>query len=355
MYTVLVRDANGCLAAAIAVIGDAAPTLSLVVTPTACAGSNGIITADRGTPPLQFSKDGITFQASGTFSGLSTGPYTIVVKDANGCTASASATMTNVAGLSVTASNVSSACSSNTGFINASGIGGAAPLQYSINGVTFQASPLFTNLGGGTYTITVKDANGCKATTIVDLIVSAQPQISATAIDANCTSSNGTINAIGSGGTTPLEYSINGVAYQSSPDFLNVAAGVYTVYVRDAANCIQTTSVTVNNVGAGPGITTFTLVGKDAYICNGSLGKITNPKVNGATCGACSYSLDGGAFIPNATQLFLNVSVGVHTVTVTDANGCTKTISVTIGIPQILLHLLLLQEQLAIPVMVKLC
>ncbi|MBL0048747.1 MAG: gliding motility-associated C-terminal domain-containing protein [Bacteroidetes bacterium] len=336
MYTVLVRDANGCLAAAIAVIGNtAAPTLSLVVTPTACAGSNGIITANGagGTPPLQYSKDGITFQASGTFSGLSTGPYTILVKDANGCTASASATMTNVAGLSVTASNVSSACSSNTGFINASGIGGAAPLQYSINGVTFQASPLFTNLGGGTYTITVKDANGCKATTIVDLIVSAQPQISATAIDANCTSSNGIINAIGSGGTAPLEYSINGIAYQSSPDFLNVAAGVYTVYVRDAANCIQTTSVTVNNVGAGPGITSFTLVGKDAYICNGSLGKITNPKVNGATCGSCSYSLDGGAFIPNATQLFLNVSVGVHTVTAMDVNGCTKTISVTIGIP----------------------
>jgi hypothetical protein len=334
-YLVQVKDANGCMSAAFAVIlNTAAPTLNLVVTPTSCSASDGVITANGigGTAPLQYSIDGVNYQASSVFSSLATGNYTISVKDANGCISTASATVNNIAGLSVTATNVSSVCTTNNGFITASGSGGVAPLQYSINGVTFQASPLFTNLGGGIYTITVKDANGCKATTIVNLAVAAQPQLSATVVNTNCASSNGSISIVGSSGTPPYQYSINGITYQSNSTFLNIAAGTYTVYIKDAANCIQTTSVTLTNSGVGPGISTFTVSVDDAYICNGSLGKIKNPKVNGATCATCTYSLNNGAFVPNATNLFLNVSPGTYTVTAMDANGCTKTISVTIAI-----------------------
>ena len=334
-YLVQVKDANGCMSAAFAIIlNTAAPTLNLVVTPTSCSASDGVITASGlgGTAPLQYSIDGVNYQASGVFSSLATGNYTITVMDANGCISAASATVNNIAGLSITATNVSSVCTTNNGFITALGSGGVAPLQYSINGVTFQASPLFTNLGGGIYTITVKDANGCKATTVVNLAVAAQPQLSATVVNTNCASSNGSISIVGSSGTPPYQYSINGITYQSNSTFLNIAAGTYTVYIKDAANCIQTTSVTLTNTGAGPGISTFTVSIDDAYVCNSSLGKIKNPKVNGATCATCTYSLNNGAFVPNATNLFLNVSPGTYTVTAMDANGCTKTISVTIGI-----------------------
>ncbi|MBL0051917.1 MAG: SprB repeat-containing protein [Bacteroidetes bacterium] len=132
-----------------------------------------------------------------------------------------------------------------------------------------------------------------------------------------------------------MQYSINGTVYQSGGTFLNVAPGTYTVYVKDAANCIQTTSVVITNIGTGPGITAFTVAVTEAYLCNAALGKITNPKVNGATCGSCMYSLNFGAYVPNVTQLFLNLNPGTYTVTAMDVNGCTKTIlvNINVGVP----------------------
>ncbi|MBK8875123.1 MAG: hypothetical protein IPN13_14895 [Bacteroidetes bacterium] len=62
------------------------------------------------------------------------------------------------------------------------------------------------------------------------------------------------------------------------------------------------------------------------------MGKITNPKVNGATCNACTYSLNFGAFVPHATQLFLNLAPATYYVTAMDANGCTKTIQAVVGL-----------------------
>lgn len=152
-YLVQVKDANGCMSAAFAVIlNTAAPTLNLVVTPTSCSASDGVITANGvgGAAPLQYSIDGVNYQASTVFSSLATGNYTISVKDANGCISTASATVNNVAGLSVTATNVSSVCTTNNGFITASKWW-CVSIAHSINGVTFQASPLFTNLEGYLY------------------------------------------------------------------------------------------------------------------------------------------------------------------------------------------------------------
>ncbi|HMT29897.1 MAG TPA: T9SS type A sorting domain-containing protein, partial [Bacteroidia bacterium] len=310
------------------------PAVSASVTPTACSSSNGIITASGsgGTAPLTYSINGTTFQASNIFNSLATGPYTVTVKDANGCTSATNVVMTNVANLSITASTLSSSCSSNSGSITANGLGGAAPLQYSINGVTYQASSVFNGIAGGNYTVYVKDANGCISTVPVTVATALAAVVSATATNATCTGSNAVITVTATGGVAPLQYSINGVTYQSGNIFINLGVGVYTVYVKDATNCIQTTSVTITNVGSGPGISTFTVNAKGSYPCNTSLGKITNPKVNGATCGSCTYSLNFGAFVPHSTQLFLNLNVGTYYVTAMDVNGCSKTITATIGL-----------------------
>ncbi len=335
-YTVMVRDVNGCMGASIIVVSNsAAPTISAVITPTACSSSNGIITATGlgGTAPLTYSINGTVFQPSNIFNGLATGPYTVTVKDVNGCTSTTNVVMTNVANLSITATTLSSSCSSSSGSINAFGLGGVAPIQYSINGVTYQAGATFNNVAGGNYTVYVKDVNGCISTTnaIVNTVLAAQ--VSATGTNATCAGSNAFITVTASGGVAPLQYSINGVTYQSGNIFINVAPGVYTVYVKDAANCIQTTPVTITNVGSGPGITSFTVNVQGAYPCNGSLGRITNPKVNGATCGSCTYSLNFGAFVPNTTQLFINLSPATYFVTAMDANGCSKTIIAVLGSP----------------------
>lgn len=338
-YMLQVKDANGCIGAVfVNVLTATPPAVALTVTPTSCSSSNGIITAAGagGTPPYQYKLNSGSYQASGTFNSVATGVYIVTIKDANGCSSTAQATMVNVAGLSITATNISSSCVSPSGIITANAVGGVAPLQYSINGVAYQGSNVFTGLAGGNYTVYVRDVNGCVSTTTQTVLTIAEPAIAATFTNATCAGNNATITITGSGGTPPLQYSINGINYYSSNVFINVAPGVYSVYVQDVSGCTKSSMVTITTSGAGPGITAFTVVVKEPYLCNNeTLGRITNPKVNGATCGSCTYSLDGGAFIPNATQLYTTVSIGTHYLTAMDANGCTKTILVnmTAGVP----------------------
>lgn len=335
-YIVYVRDASGCLGGTqVTVTALAGPLQTLSTTPAGCNQTNGTITSagTSGTTPYSYSIDGgTTYQGPNVFTGLATGPYTVIIKDANGCTASSSTTVNNVSGLTLTLSNISSACAINNGSITANGIGGIAPLQYSLNGVTWQSGNSFTNLGGGIYTVYVKDANGCIITTSTTIAVSAGPTVTATVSNATCAGNNGAIVCNGSGGVAPLQYSINGTTYQTSNTFIGVAPGAYTVYVKSANNCIATTTVSVSTTGTGPGISSFTVRTDDIYPCNTSLGKITNPRVNGTTCNNCTYSLNFGAFVPHSTQLFLNLNPGTYYVTAKNASGCTYTIQVTLGI-----------------------
>lgn len=335
-YIVYVKDASGCLGGTqVTVTALAGPSLTLTTVSAGCNQSNGSITStgNGGTAPYTYSiNGGSSYQASTVFSGLPVASYTVIIKDANGCTATSSINVNNVNGLSLTLTNISSACSINNGSITAIGQGGIAPLQFSLNGVTWQAGNTFTGLGGGNYTVYVKDANGCIITTATTINVGTGPTVTATVSNATCAGNNGSIVAIGSGGAAPLQFSINGSSYQSSGTFIGVSPGTYTVYVKDANNCIATTTVTVTTSGAGPGITSFTVKFDGTYPCNGSLGKITNPKVNGATCNTCTYSLNFGAFVPHQTQLFLNLSAGTYYVTAKNASGCTYTIQVVIPV-----------------------
>lgn len=334
-YVALVRDAAGCIGGvSITVANIAGPLITAATTPSSCLVNDGTITATGtgGTPPLEYSLDGITYVPGNTFSGLAPGIYTLYVRDNIGCVKSISVTVGNAAGLALTISSISSSCSTVNGVLTVNASGGTAPLQYSLNGVLYQPSNVFSGLAPGSYTVYVKDANGCIVTRPAIVGSTAGPSLSVTTLNATCGANNGVIRITGSGGVAPLSYSINGVTFQSSGVFINVAPGTYTVTVKDATGCTATQVVTITTSGAGPGISTFTVRADSAYLCNGDLGKITNPRVNGANCGSCTFSLDFGPFIPNATQLFLNVPVGVHYVTAMDASGCTKTIQVNIGI-----------------------
>lgn len=334
-YIAFARDATGCIGAVAVVVGNVAgPSITAVATPSSCIANDGTITATGagGTAPLEYSIDGVGYGASNLFAGLAPGTYTVYVKDFNNCIKTTTVTVANASGLGFSTSTVFASCNTSNGVITVVAQGGTPPLQYSLDGVSYVGTNIFTGLAPGLYTVYVKDANGCIVTKAATVSSAANLTVTATVpVNTSCGVANGVIVTTGSGGASPLQYSIDGVLYQTGRTFINVAAGTYTVYVKDANGCISTTQVTVAASTGGPGISTFTIRGDNAYPCNGTLGKITNPRVNGANCGACSFSLDFGPFIPNATQLFLNVPVGTHTVTAMDANGCTKTIFVTIA------------------------
>jgi hypothetical protein len=338
VYNVTVTDANGCTQSAPALfIANPAPILvaAVINSQVTCNGSaTGQITASAagGTGALQYSVDGINFQASNIFTGLPAGTYVVTVTDANGCSGTSSPqTLTNPpvinAGASVSASI---ACNGGTGSITASATGGTGSLLYSIDGINFQTNPVFTGVIAGSYTITVKDANGCTATAPVNLTQPSPLTLMAGFTDVTCNgNADGTITLTASGGTGSLTYSIDGLVFQASNLFGSLGPNAYTAVVQDANGCSETVNITI----AEPAPFSGNVIPADVT-CNGSVNGEILVNISGGT-GTLLYSIDGGANY-QASNLFIGLAPGSYTVLVKDANGCIYSTSVVVNEPPVL-------------------
>ena len=326
-YTITVKDNTGCTnITAITVSSTGGPLVTAASTVSICSTNTGTITATAsgGLPGYQYSINGITFQASNIFNTVGAGNYVVYVKDAAGCIGTVTVVVGNTAGPSLKVVSTPTACNTNTGSITATGTGGTAPLQYSIDGTTYQVSNIFTGLATGTYTLYVKDANGCIKTINVNVVNVSGLSIEVSSISSSCSTNNGIITATATGGVAPLQYSINGVTYQASNIFSGLSTGTFTVYVKDANGCIVTKQVTV---ASASGLSLAVLVQQNAT-CGSASGVIIATGTGGVA--PLTYNIDGGAFQPTGT--FINVTAATHTITVKDATGCTapsQTVTIT--------------------------
>lgn len=269
-YTVAAKSAAGCIGTAQITIGTNNPCagVTVVVTTTTVqptAGqSNGSITATAtGGTGFTYSINNGAFQASGTFSNLAAGNYTITAKNSNGCTGVTTVALgstnpcTGVT-VTVTATTVNPTTGQSNGSITATATGGTG-FTYSLNNGAFQASGTFNNLAAGTYTVTAKNANGCLGTTQVTLTAtnpcnSVNIVISTSVVNTTpCVTpaNNGSITVTASG-STGFTYNINGGAYQASNVFANLNAANYIIGVKDANGCTKTQTTTVSVIPSGP-------------------------------------------------------------------------------------------------------
>ncbi len=309
-YTIEVMDADGFT------ITTSSLTISgpTAISATASVNTDVITaTASGGTGSLEYSIGG-AFQSSNTFGGLANGTYTVTVMDANGCTATTTATVAvNTLVVSASVTNGISCFGENDGEITVNVSGGSAPFEYSLNAGAFQSSNIFTNLGPGSYTVEVMDADGfTQTTTAVNLSNPAQ-------LIASATDNANSITVTASGGTGSLQYSLNGGAFQSSNVFNNLPNGTYTATVQDANGCTATSTATVftNNVVVSGSVTS-------AVSCFGENdGQITASASGGMA--PYTYSLNGGAF--QSSNIFSNLAAGSYTVTTVDSDGLTQTSS----------------------------
>lgn len=138
-------------------------------------------------------------------------------------------------------------CGESNGFIAVAATGGSGTYEYSLNGGTYGAEPRFESLSSGTYTIVVRDGNGCEASVSQDIVNKEGVNLTLSSSDAGCSTSDGTISVTPAGGEGPYVYSIDGVAFQDEPTFTNLATGEYVVTVRDATDCESSRSVRVNS------------------------------------------------------------------------------------------------------------
>lgn len=203
------------------------------------------IIASGGQGGYEYSIDGITFQSGSVFTGIAAGEYQVISRDGNGCSSELTVEITQPNQLVLNAIPTMISCfGENDGSILVSESGGTPSYVSTINSST----GLFTGLEPGTYEVTTTDANGCSqsfSTTITEPTAVNLSAIPASATNGN---NNGSITMAGSGGLSPYSYSINGTNYYSGSLFSNLAAGTYTCYVKDANGCINTTSVTVDQV-----------------------------------------------------------------------------------------------------------
>lgn len=325
-YTVTVTDANSCFIQTISVITE---PVTLVTAPTqtnvSCLnGNNGSIhsNASGGTTPYTYNWSSSATTAD--LSNLYAGTYSVVVTDANTCTASASATITQPTTMltaTTAVTNVSCFGGSN-GSVTLNASGGVSPYTYNwTGGATTQT---ISNLAIGTYNVTFTDSAGCSATGTANITEPASAlTASATTGNVSCfAGNNGYINVNSTGGTSPYTYDWgSGITTQNRN---NITAGTYTATITDANSCTTTISRNITQPASGlNAIPTVTNV--SCYAGN-------NGTISIATTGGTSpytYNWNGGGSGQNRN----NLSAGNYTVTIFDLNGCNISTSATVAQP----------------------
>jgi subtilisin-like proprotein convertase family protein len=309
-YCFTVTDSNGCSNSSCASVIAPLTATGSVTKPISCVGdANATITIKEtgGVAPFQYQLGTGTFQSTGVFINLAAGTYTGTVKDATGNTKTTANIIVNPP-VAVVASGVVSGMS-----ITASATGGTPPYQYNIDGGAYQNSKNFTNLPNKTYTVGVKDGNGCLATASVVVnftVLSATATVKSPLCNGD---KNGVITAVATGGVAPYQYKLDAGAYQTSGVFTGVGTGSNTVTAKDA----QGTTFPVTVAVAEPTKLTLT-----ATIVQSELTAV-------ATGGTApyTYKVVGATTVLQATPVFTKLPNGSYTLTVTDANGCVTTLT----------------------------
>ena len=326
-YTLTVTDANGCSIINNTIINEPSQVIatSSIVDVLCNGGSNGSIdlSVNGGIAPYTYQWSG-SLGASQDVFGLSANNYTVDIIDANNCLTTQNYSVNEPATLMASSVVTNLSCfNSADGAISLTVTGGTLPYTYTWNdGVSVKDR---NSLSVGNYSVTITDFNNCQ-TVLTDFV--SEPNLlevsSIVVSDVTCNGyNNGSVNIAVIGGTLPYSYQwSNGSINQN---LLNLSAGSYFLTVTDANGCQVITNAIISEpapLGA-----------------NGTA--IQHIDCNGNNTGAISLNVTGGE-LPytynwnnglGSVEDPINVFANTYTVTVTDANNCQTTESVTVNEP----------------------
>jgi gliding motility-associated-like protein len=327
-YTISVTDANGCsVSKNISVIQPSAVSLLTTSAAVLCHGtSTGSVTvnASGGTPNYSYNWTGLS-STNSTVNALAAGTYEVTVIDNNACSASASIIVTEPAPIQLSSSTSPAACSTSgngSATVTAGGGSGAFSYQWSPMGGTNATA---NGLVPGNYTVTVTDANGCTSDTNVIVGSIGGPQIAQQSVnDVSCYGGNdGSAIISVHAGTAP--YSIQwSPAVSSGTNASNLSAGTYTIHVSDMNQCLATHQLVVSQ----PDLLASSYTKNDVSCFGLSNGSAEVRVAGGTQPYTYSWTPNTGGS-PNPQ----NLPAGNYSVTITDANACTNSISLTITEP----------------------
>ncbi len=315
VYSVSISDGVSTTISDITITSPAQIDIQLSAYPIPCNGTQGgniTSTVSGGTPPYQYHWDDDSQQPFMT--NAQEGVHWLTITDSHGCTASAQVVMTRAGSLEVQlqAAPVSCAGGANGGVL--SQVTGGTP-PYSYQWSTGSTSTSLSGLPAGSYQVTVQDNFGCQG--FSEITLTSPEAIDATLLGQSpaCNQeSNGTIQVVSSGGTGMHQYNWS-TGSSGTAVISQLPAGNYTVTVTDELGCTT--------------IKAITLVNPSAINVQAS---VMNPTSNDG--GSIDLTVSGGVppyqyhWSNNAdTEDLYGLAAGQYSVTVTDANGCSRSIT----------------------------
>ena len=319
-YTVTVQSANGCTATATAIVtsDDVAPSVTAQGGTITCTSSSVSLTASSAAAIVSWAGPNGFSSTEASPSVSVAGTYTVTVESANGCTATATATVTaDDVAPSVTATGGSITCALGSVMLQASTSASVVSWTGPNGFSSTQAAPAVST--AGTYTVTVRSANGCEASATATVTADdVAPSVTAQGGTISCASGSVVLSA-NSAATLVGWTGPNGFNSTEATPSVSIA-GTYTVTVQSANGCTATATATVTADDVAPSVTAQ----------GGTITCAAGSVVLSANSAAAIVDWTGPNGF-NSTEATPSVSVaGTYTVTVQSANGCTATATATV-------------------------
>ena len=330
-YPVVVRGGDGSCpvnGATFVLAEPESPTIETVIVnqAAACSDENSsiVITATGGQGTYTYSIDnGINFFFTNTFDNVAEGFYDIIVRNANGTcpvnhTETIAVSQINAPTFNGITASPASSCVASDGSISVNlPTGGTGSYEYSIdNGLTWQASNLFSGLAAGDYLLGIRNSDdSCPLLENAAQLLSAGSATINNVASTNpsdCGQTDGTIS-IDASGTNTYEYSIDGINFQASNTFTGLGDGTYvaTVRINDGSCPITSNPITLTtNSGVITGV--FPTNPTSCATANGSI-------LIEASGENIVFSLNGVDF--QASGLFENLPAGSYEISIRNADG----------------------------------
>lgn len=335
-YTFHLKDDNGCTIDTTITLSQPTRIVPSVTLKNATckdlSDGTAVLTAVGGTPGYKYGIGVNAPTSSNVFTGLASGNHTLRVVDSNNCTLDTTIKINDslrvTANLTVNNVNCRDSADGSVVIVPA---GGVNPYTYGINAGTYGSNSTFNNLNIGPHTIHVKDKNGCKLDTNINITQPSKlnPVIN-TLTNISCNGYFDGLVTVGAfGGTNPYQFRIDTGSYSTISLFNNLYAGTYTFYFRDSKGCIMDTSITLTEP-AGMNVA----LNLTDVACNGDSSGKVQVNVSGGVS-PYTYKADNDVF--TNTPLLDGLTAGSHVISVKDSNGCIKDSIITLTEPDSIL------------------
>ena len=327
IHDVQAIDANGCIDSVQFNLEEPPEIMvnDVSITEVTCFGeSDGMIgiMASGGRGNLQYAINAGPFQGSGIFTGLSTGMYSITIRDDSMCTRDTMNILVPEPTQIATSFTIidSLTCVQNAALAVVVG-GGIPGYTYNWDGGISMTDTL-NNAGEGQHIIEIMDSRGCIHRDTIVLSIPNSPVLSLVADTAEaCRQIDGSFEVMASSGVPPYTYNVGG-SVNTIGYFSGLASGSYEVVVTDVNGCLDTLDVQVDSVGSP----IITQIDTTQTRCIADDGSITLTVGGGTPPFTYSWSHNIGLNSPIA----LGLGVGTYGVTISDARLCEITASIDV-------------------------